>query len=119
MGRSHSGHLPAERKTMRTPLSTLVKIDRLFAGISRIVQMSLGPLTSIATENRRDLVVMKFFGMGSIIRMFSLCEERGIDLSCVVLVTSSRNAELCRIWGARGIFISDESPARMITTSLA
>jgi hypothetical protein len=104
---------------MRTPLSTLVKIDRMFAGISRIVQLALGPLTSIATENRRDLVVMKFFGMGSIIRMFSLCEERGIDLSHVVLVTSLRNAELCRIWGVRGIFISDESPARMITTSLA
>lgn len=103
---------------MRTALSSLVKIDGWFAVISRIIQLTVGPLTSVSAENRGDVVVMKFFGMGSIIRMLSLCEDRGVDLSRIVLVTASGNAELCRIWGVRGIFIRNDSLAGMILTSL-
>jgi hypothetical protein len=104
---------------MSVSLTSWVTIDRLFAPVRRLVQFAIRPITFLSTENSGDVVVMKFFGLGSIIRMLSLSEERGVDLSRVVIVTFAANAELCRVWGVRAIFIRNNSLLEMFLTSMA
>jgi hypothetical protein len=117
MGRSHPRHLQA--KSVKLSPKSWVRIDRLFAPGYRFLQLIIEPFFSVGRQQSNTFVVMKFFGMGSIIRLLSLCEERHIDLDKVVLVTFSANREVCRIWGLRAIFIDSNSVWKMIRSALS
>jgi hypothetical protein len=103
---------------VKPSLTTWVTIDRLFAPASTIARWILEPLTSVPSRGREDAVVMKFFGMGSLIRFLSLCERSGVDLSRMVVLTFAANREVCEMWGVRGIFVGSGSLAEILLGSI-
>jgi ADP-heptose:LPS heptosyltransferase len=103
---------------VKPSLTRWIKIDRLFAPAAMLSRWILEPLTIIQSGAVKDVVVMKFFGMGSLIRFFSLCEQNDVDLSRIVLLTFSANKEVCEMWGVRGIFIDKGSIGEMTRGSI-
>jgi hypothetical protein len=101
----------------RSPASW-VQIDRLFTPVYRGLQLIIDLISPVRDRPGQAYVVMKFFGMGSIIRLLALCEEKSIDLDKVVLVTFSSNREVCLIWGLKGIYIESGSLVQMIRSSI-
>ena len=86
---------------------------------SKLIQWVVEMMTTVRRRTGARFIVMKFFGMGSLVRFLSLCEEKNVDLSRLVIVTISANGEVCRMWGVDAILIDSESVGKMIRDSLS
>src|SRR5690349_5576863 len=96
-------------------MTAWLRVDKMFASVSIIVQRMLSLVAESKGNTSGVVVVTKFFGMGSIIRFLSLCKQRGVDLSKVLILTFESNREVCELWGVRGIFINSRSIGAMIS----
>lgn len=89
---------------MRLPARHLLTIDRWFYPLNRLVRGLRG--SSVREAQKGRVAVVKLMGLGSIIRLLSLCRERQVDFSRVVLVTFDSNREACHLLGIEhGLFI--------------
>ena len=83
----------------------LIWIDQLAWPLAWLMEMATqfaGQVSSRPQAAQRP-VIMKFFGMGSIIRLASILEERNFDKSQVLLITLDQNAETARLMGFRNV----------------
>ena len=71
---------------MRIKTSTLVFIDGLFAPINRLFS-SLSNMGVKRRNETKNLLVIKFFGMGSIVRMAYVLKNSDVDLTNITLIT--------------------------------
>ncbi len=75
----------------------LLKLDRWLGGVNRF--MSYFQSATSRSRHTDNIVVIKLMGMGSIIRLFSLCEKNGVDLSKITLITFISQKEACLVMG--------------------
>jgi ADP-heptose:LPS heptosyltransferase len=77
--------------------SILLKIDKWFGGLNYLTNRFQPKVSN--QVNKNTVVVIKLAGMGSIIRLFSLCQKHCIDLSKVTLITFASQKEVCQFIG--------------------
>lgn len=82
---------------MKLQARQLLKIDRWFYPLNRVLRGHAFASTRKVQTGR--VAVIKLMGLGSIIRLLSLCRERKVDFSRVVLVTFASNREACHLLG--------------------
>jgi hypothetical protein len=75
----------------------LLKIDRWFHPLNRVFRGR--NLSSIRKAQTGRVAVIKLMGLGSIIRLVSLCREKQVDFSRIVLITFESNREACHLLG--------------------
>ncbi len=89
---------------------TLVRIDRLLWPVNRLLTLIERAFHKNLSYKENHVVVLKFLGIGSIVRWAALCEEKSIDKSQLVLVTFDRHRELVALLGFDNcIFIRTQS----------
>jgi hypothetical protein len=89
---------------MRISGKALLTIDRLFWLPHRLAEFLLrSSRTDSKTGNQ--ILVIKFMGLGSIIRLASLCEKNHVDKSSITLLTLSSNNDLCQRIGFRNTLL--------------
>src|SRR5688572_32396415 len=103
---------------MTVSLKSWMRIDKAFGPVYRAFHQIMLRLTVVGAD-REHVVIIKLFGMGSIIRLLGMCEEHGIDLSRVTLITSDSNRELCELWGLNSVLISTSSLRGLVSGSIA
>ena len=84
---------------MRISGKTLLAIDSLFWLPHRLVELLFQTFGTIHQSTGDRILVIKFMGIGSIIRLATLCEEHHIEKSKITLLTLASNRELCRLMG--------------------
>ncbi len=84
-------------------VSNLIFIDRLFAPAYWVCSWIL-PLFFSKTEGKNKLVI-KFFGMGSIVRMASTLKDAELEQANTELITLERNREICQLLGIKAHYI--------------
>lgn len=94
---------------MSISLKKWTSIDRGFEPVYSVFHFVMRKLTRLSHKTRDEIVIIKLFGMGSIVRLMDMCEERGVDTSRLTIVTSHSHKELCQLWGLKGIFIHTHS----------
>jgi hypothetical protein len=77
--------------------TTLLKIDKWLGGLNHLI--SYFQPTPRNGSNKNTIVVIKLMGMGSIVRLFSICEKEGVDLSKITLITFISHKEICDVMG--------------------
>jgi hypothetical protein len=94
----------------------LIKIDKTFW----LIYQGLGIVFRILRKfqspgNSGKVVILKFLGMGSIIRMTSILDHNQVDKDNTLICTFAQNRELCRILGYKNqILIRDNNPGHML-----
>ncbi|CAN5437845.1 hypothetical protein BH10BAC4_BH10BAC4_19750 [soil metagenome] len=84
---------------MKIPGKPLLAIDRLFWLPHRLAEMLLTSFGTVNPNHSDQVVIIKFIGLGSIIRFAGLCEKYHIDKSKITLLTLASNRELCDLLG--------------------
>ncbi len=84
---------------MKISGKTLLAIDRLFWLPHRLVELLFQTVGTINPTPVDHILVIKFMGIGSLIRLAALCEEHHIDKNKVTLLTLASNHELCQLIG--------------------
>ncbi len=90
----------------------LIKIDKSAWPVTRAVE-ALYQIMPIRIRHRpsgdQKLVLFKFFGMGSIVRLTSILEKNGVDKSQVLVCTLAGNEQLCKLLGYPNIGVIRDS----------
>jgi len=94
---------------MSISIKRWARIDQVIEPVYQAFHFLMRPLTAVKDGQRDHVVVIKLFGLGSIVRFLGLCEESGVDLSRTTIVTSDSHKELCQIWGLTAVFIPTNS----------
>lgn len=111
----HEAEPPGERSMMFHP-KILIKIDNAFW----LFYQGLGIVFRILREfqspgNSRKVVILKFLGMGSIIRLTSILDHNHVDKDNTLICTFAQNRELCRILGYKNqLLIRDNNLGHML-----
>lgn len=84
---------------MKISGKTLLTIDRLFWLPHRVVERLLHVFGNIEQAPGDQILVIKFMGIGSIIRLASLCDVHHVDKSKITLLTLASNRDVCQLVG--------------------
>lgn len=89
---------------MKISGKTLLAIDRLFWLPYKLAEFFIHDLRP-GEKPGKGIVVIKFMGLGSIVRLAALCEKRHVDKSRITLLTLASNKELCQRVGFGNILL--------------
>ena len=98
--------------------TTLANIDSLFKPLHYVLR-GLKRIRPSSNQPTKSFFVIKFFGMGSIIRIANVIEEKGIPKDNVVFVTLARNRKILEILQFESICIRDASAFAACASSLS
>lgn len=95
--------------TMARKISNLIILDRLFSPIYQACAWVFPLLTPNKCQANKVLAI-KFFGMGSIVRIGSVLKESEFPISNIELITLSKNKKVCELLKVKAHFIRSENP---------
>lgn len=98
---------------MTQKFSKLIFIDRLFSPVYGAFNFIL-PLFTRKPFSVEKLIVIKFFGMGSIIRTFNVLKGTPEKMTRVELITLDQNREICQVLGVKAHFIRSGNPIYLL-----
>jgi|GEM_PF-1717642 len=75
----------------------LLWIDRLFWPSHRLADFILDHFGKTDPKPEERILIIKFLGLGSIIRLSSLLKRNGVDKGKITLITLEPNRELCKL----------------------
>lgn len=89
---------------MKLSAKRLLLIDRFFWLPHHLAEL-FSKFFLLPLKRQTDHVfVIKFMGLGSIIRFASLCEQHQVDKSKITMVTFHHHKEICKLFGFRNTF---------------
>jgi hypothetical protein len=94
---------------MSVAISIWMALDRLIKPVYRVFHYVMMRSTRIKSVNTHQVVVIKLFGLGSIVRLIEMCEDRGVDFSKIVIITSDSHREFCELCSLKAIYINTSS----------
>ncbi len=104
---------------MKLTARQLLSIDRWFSPLNRLVR-GRNYRAGLKKTGSGDVAIIKLMGLGSIIRLLSLCHESNVDLSRVILITFASNREACRLLKVdRALFIRTDSALHFVRDCIA
>jgi ADP-heptose:LPS heptosyltransferase len=81
-----------------------------------IIYFNIRKISEIRPRNKNRAVVLKFMGMGSIIRIASIWEKNEINFDNIAFCTFTQNKEVCELLGFKQvIYIRTDSMIHLVT----
>lgn len=92
----------------------LLHIDRWFAWLYHQVDPMV-PFGVVRPDNPKQILIIKFMGMGSLVQLANRCDQLGIDKSGFVLLTRSSHRSICKLLGFKQTwYVSSIAPVTII-----
>jgi len=98
---------------MTRRVSHLIFLDKLFAPVYVICSWLI-PFFFSKNDHNNKIVAIKFFGMGSIVRLASIMKNSELPTSQLELITLAKNREICELLGIKTHCIRSGNPFLML-----
>ncbi|MBL4710034.1 MAG: glycosyltransferase family 9 protein [Flavobacteriales bacterium] len=93
---------------MARKISNLILLDGLFSPIYRICSWIV-PWFFNQKDSNDKVIAIKFFGMGSIVRLASTLKNTDLPLSNIELITLSKDKKICELLGIKAHCVRSEN----------
>ena len=98
---------------MATKISHLIFLDSLFAPVYKVCSWVL-PFFSKASKNDK-IIAIKFFGIGSIVRVMSVLKDAEYHPTNIELITLNKNKKVCQLLEIKAHYIRSENLFLMLS----